>query len=72
MAETLPLIAVVAKTKRILRKAGAISEETAKTANELSLPEKWLRTPEVVRTEDGRYILNAKMENTVRMMVVFW
>jgi len=72
MAETLPLIAVVAKAKRILRKAGAISEETAKTANELSLPEKWLRTPGVVRTEDGRYILNAKMENTVRMMVVFW
>jgi hypothetical protein len=57
MAETLPIIAIVAKTKRKLKETRATSENTAKTPKELGLPEKWLKIPGVKKTKDGRYYL---------------
>ena len=52
------------RTKKALKEAGASSEETAKTPNELNLDEKWLKMSAttiipsgVVATKDGRYYL---------------
>ena len=53
---------IIGKTKRTLKEAGAISEETAKTPEELGLKEKWLKTSMksgVVGTKDGRYYLSS-------------
>jgi hypothetical protein len=52
--------AVAAKTRRTLKEAGATSEETAKTPEELGLPKKWLRLPDVVETSDGRYYIKTR------------
>jgi hypothetical protein len=51
---------IVVRTKRKLKEAGAISEETAKTPKELDLKERWLKASThagVVATKDGRYYL---------------
>ena len=60
------------RTTKALKKAGATSEETAKTPKELKLDEKWLKMSAntiipsgVVATKDGRYYLitqNAKQQ----------
>ena len=57
------LVAIVALTKRKLKKAGAISKETAKTPKELELNERWLKMiahAGVVATPDGRYYTASK------------
>ncbi len=57
------IVAIVVRTKRKLKEAGATSEETAKTPKELGLNERWLKTSShagVVATEDGRYYLVSK------------
>ena len=60
---------IVERTKKTLKEAGAISEETAKTPKELKLNEKWLKMSVntiipsgVVATKDGRYYLISKNE----------
>jgi hypothetical protein len=52
------------RTKKTLKEAGATSEETAKTPDELNLDERWLKMSTntiipsgVVATKDGRYYL---------------
>ena len=52
------------RTKQTLREAGATSEETAQTPEELNLEERWLKMSAntvipsgVVTTKDGRYYL---------------
>jgi hypothetical protein len=52
------------RTKKTLKVAGAISEETAQTPIELNLDERWLKMSAntiipsgVVATKDGRYYL---------------
>jgi hypothetical protein len=52
------------RTKQTLKEAGATSEETAKTPEELHLDERWLKMSAhtiipsgVVETTDGRYYL---------------
>ena len=52
------------RTKKTLKAAGAISEETAQTPVELNLDERWLKMSVntlipsgVVATKDGRYYL---------------
>jgi hypothetical protein len=57
MAASALIGAVAAYTRRKLKKAGATSEETAKTPRELGLREKWLELPGVKKTPDGRYYL---------------
>jgi hypothetical protein len=54
---------------KALKEAGATSEETAKTPEELELDEKWLKMSAntiipsgVVTTKDGRYYLIGKNE----------
>jgi hypothetical protein len=58
---------VLERTIKTLKEAGATSEETAKTPNELKLDEKWLKMSAntiipsgVVTTKDGRYYLISK------------
>ncbi|HZW55600.1 MAG TPA: hypothetical protein VFF30_04865 [Nitrososphaerales archaeon] len=56
---------IIGKTKKKLKEAGATSEETAKTPEELGLKEKWLKTSRksgVVETKDGRYYLSSNKE----------
>jgi hypothetical protein len=55
---------IVERTKKTLKEAEAISEETAKTPKELKLNERWLKMSAntiipsgVVATKDGRYYL---------------
>jgi len=55
---------ILERTKKVLKEAGASSEETPKTPNELKLDEKWLKMSAttiipsgVVVTKDGRYYL---------------
>jgi hypothetical protein len=55
---------IVERTKKTLKEAGAVSEETAKTPYELKLDASWLkmsantiRPSGVVETRDGRYYL---------------
>ena len=55
---------VLERTKKALKEAGATSEETAKTPNELDLDERWLKMSAntimpsgVVVTKDGRYYI---------------
>jgi hypothetical protein len=57
-------VAILERTKKTLKEAGATSEETAKTAKELNLDEKWLKMSAntivpsgVVATKDGRYYI---------------
>ena len=57
-------VAILERTKKTLKEAGATSEETAKTPKELKLDEKWLKMSAntiipsgVVTTKDGRYYL---------------
>ncbi len=57
-------VAILERTKKTLKEAGATSEETAKTPKELQLDEKWLKMSAntiipsgVVATKDGRYYL---------------
>ena len=52
------------RTKKTLREAGAISEDTAQKPTELNLDERWLKMSAntiipsgVVATNDGRYYL---------------
>ena len=56
---------VLERTKKALEEAGATSDETAKTPQELKLDEKWLKMSAttiipsgVVATKDGRYYLS--------------
>ena len=54
---------IVTRTKKKLKDAGAISEETAKTPQELGLDKTWLRTSSragVKATKDGKYYLRFK------------
>ena len=53
------IVAIVARTKRKLKEAGATSEETAKTPKELDLNEKWLKNDcsRRCRCDTGRPIL---------------
>ena len=54
------IAAIIGQTKRKLKEAGAISEETAKTPNELGLDERRLKSGKkwgVIATNDGRYYL---------------
>ena len=60
---------VLERTIKALKEAGATSEETAKTSEELNLDEKWLKMSAntiifscVVRTKDGRYYFISKKE----------
>ena len=60
---------VLERTIKALKEAGATSEETAKTPEELKLDEKWLKMSAntiipsgVVTTKDGRYYLIGKNE----------
>ena len=60
---------VLERTIKALKEAGATSEETAKTSEELKLDEKWLKMSAntiipsgVVTTKDGRYYLTSKNE----------
>ena len=65
MAGSATIVAIVARTKRKLKEAGATSEETAKTPKELDLNEKWLKMSAhagVVATQDGRYYIISKKE----------
>jgi hypothetical protein len=55
---------ILERTKQTLNEAGATSEATAKTPNELNLDERWLTMSAntiipsgVVATKDGRYYL---------------
>jgi hypothetical protein len=55
---------ILERTKQTLKEAGATSEETAQTPEELNLDEKWLKMSAntlipsgVVETNDGRYYL---------------
>jgi hypothetical protein len=57
MAASLVAGGIAAYTRRKLKSAGCISEDTAKTARELGLREKWLELPDVKKTPDGRYYL---------------
>jgi hypothetical protein len=57
-------VAILERTKKALKAAGATSEETAQTPTELNLDEKWLKMSAntiipsgVVATKDGRYYL---------------
>ena len=61
---------VLERTKKALKEAGATSEETAKTAKELKLDEKWLKMSAdtiipsgVVATKEKRYYLISKNIN---------
>lgn len=59
------IVIVVARTKKKLKEAGAVSETTAKTPKELGLSERWLKTSSragVSVTKDGRYYLRSKSE----------
>jgi len=58
---------VLEQTIKTLKEAGATSEETAKTAKELNLDEKWLKMSAntiifsgVLTTKDGRYYFIGK------------
>jgi hypothetical protein len=60
---------VLERTIKALKEAGATSEETAKTPEELKLDEKWLKMSAntiipsgVVTTKDGRYYLIGENE----------
>ena len=60
---------VLERTKKALKKVGATSEKTAKTAKELRLDEKWLKMSAntiipsgVFATKDERYYLISKKE----------
>ena len=60
---------VLERTITTLKEAGATSEETAKTPEELTLDEKWLKMSAntlipsgIVATKDGRYYLIRKNE----------
>ncbi len=60
---------VLERTIKALKEAGATSEETAKTPEDLKLDEKWLKMSAntiipsgVVATKDGRYYLTSKSE----------
>jgi hypothetical protein len=55
---------ILERTKKALKEAGATSEETAKTPNELNLDKRWLNMSAntiipsgVVATKDGRYYI---------------
>jgi hypothetical protein len=55
---------ILERTKKVLKEAGASSEETAKTPKELKLDERWLKMSAttiipsgVVATKDRRYYL---------------
>ena len=57
--------AMVIRTKKKLKDAGATSEKTAKTPKELGLREIWLKSPMSVHagvkaTKDGRYYIISK------------
>ena len=61
---------VLERTKKALKESGATSEETAKTAKELKLDEKWLKMSAdtiipsgVVATKEKRYYLISKNIN---------
>ncbi len=61
---------ILERTKKVLKEAGATSEETAKTPKELNLDEKWLKMSAntiipsgVVAAKDERYYLIGKNEN---------
>jgi len=60
MAGTLPLL-LRKRIKRKIREAGAVSEDTAKTSEELGIDKTALRwsayVKDIKRTEDGRYYL---------------
>lgn len=65
MSGSATIVAIVARTKRKLKEAGATSEETAKTPKELDINEKWLKMSShagVVATQDGRYYIISKNE----------
>jgi hypothetical protein len=65
MSGSATIVAIVARTKRKLKEAGATSEETAKTPKELDLNERWLKMSAhagVVATQDGRYYIVSKNE----------
>jgi hypothetical protein len=65
MSGSATITVIVARTKRKLKEAGAISEETAKTPKELDLNERWLKMSAhagVVATQDGRYYITGKKE----------
>lgn len=54
------IVAIIGQTKKKLKEAGAISEETAKTPKELGLNERRLKASKsagVMATKDGRYYL---------------
>jgi hypothetical protein len=55
---------IVERTKKTLKEAGTISEETTQTPTELKLDERWLKMSAntvipsgLVATKDGRYYL---------------
>ena len=54
------IIGIIARAKRKLKEAGATSDKTAKTPEELGLPKKWLQMPRVVETVDGRYYIKCE------------
>ena len=69
MAAVVGAATIVERTKKTLKKAGATSEETAKTPIELKLNERWLKMSAntfipsgVVATKDGRYYVISNNE----------
>ena len=61
MSGVIAITVIIGKTKKKLKEAGATSEETAKTPEELGLKEKWLKSSMksgVVATKDGRHYLS--------------
>jgi hypothetical protein len=65
MSGSATIVAIVVRTKRKLKEAGATSEKTAKTPKELDLNEKWLKMSAhagVVAKQDCRYYIISKNE----------
>ena len=63
MTGVVTLAVIVARTKKKLEEAGATSDTTAKTPQELGLDEGWLKASGhagVTRTEGGKYFLKTK------------
>ncbi len=61
MSGVAAIAVIVTRTKEALKKAGANSEETAKTPRELGISKSWLISSSnagVMATKDGKYYLS--------------
>ena len=63
MSGVVTIAEIIVLTKKKLKKAGATSEETAKTPKELGLNKTWLNTSKsagVMATKEGKYYLKSQ------------